>query len=98
MKRRVISLALVSIMILVSLSTVFAVPFDLVHKTSTSKNHSFTEFVDSPTVFDEVVADVENYLIEAENGKFYEVEEVSAKVNEGKSFDEAVAELEPVAV
>ncbi len=96
MKKKIIPLILIGIMVLFSLSIVFAAPYDLIHRTNTLKNHSFTSFVDSPTVFDEVVADVENYLIESEDGKFYKVEEVSAKVDEGKSFNEAIMELEPV--
>ena len=62
-KKRVMSLFLVSIMILASLSMAFAAPFDLIHKTNSSKNHGLADLVDSPSVFDEVAADIGNYLI-----------------------------------
>ena len=37
MNKKIISLALISIMILISLSTVLAAPYDLIHKTDISK-------------------------------------------------------------
>ena len=98
MKKNIVLImsVIIFIMVMASLSIVFAAPYDLIHKTNPSKNYSFIEFMDSPTVFDEVLTDVENYLMEAENGKFYSVVEVDAETSEGKSFNEAIVGLEPV--
>jgi len=95
-RKRVMSLFLVTIMVLVSLTMAFAAPYDLVHKTDPSKNYTFSEFTDSPAVFDEVSADFENYLIEAEDGKLYEVAAVQAALDAGaEDFNAAIAGLSP---
>lgn len=97
MKRRVISLTLVCIFILASLSATFAAPFDLIHKTDPSKNYSFDDFLDLPSVFDYVYENLEDYLIEGEDGKLYDLGEVQAALEAGaEDFNDAISGLTPV--
>lgn len=101
MKKKVVSLALASVMVLGSVSMAAAAPYDLVHKTNDpAKNYSFLQFMNSNTVFNKVSGDLGNYLLTAKDGKLYSAVEVDAKINKnpGMQFDEAVVGLTPVEI
>lgn len=83
-------------MVLSSVSIALAAPFDLSHRTGTA-NYSFNQFVDSPSIFDEVADDMENFLIEAVDGSFYNVKDVNDRLEAGAAdFAEAIEGLQPV--
>jgi len=96
MQRRICTLLLVCAMVLSSVSIALAAPFDLSHRTGTA-NYSFNQFVDSPSIFDEVADDMENFLIEAVDGSFYNVKDVNDRLEAGAAdFAEAIEGLQPV--
>lgn len=95
MNKKILSLVLALVMVLGTFSTVFADDFDLVHKTNSAKNHTFFEFMEDTSAFEEVVDDFSNYLIEY-NDKLYLVSEVQAELDGGAaSIAAAVVGLTP---
>jgi len=87
------------IMLILSLQVIaLGAPFDLVNKLDTEKTFSLHEFIDSPSVFDEISQNVENYVIEGEEGNYYSVLEVDEATKDGTSFNDAIKFLTPVEI
>jgi len=95
-KLTVIMLAL--LMVLSSATMAMAAPFDLI-KADGSETHSFTDFIDSPSIFDEVANNMTEYLIEDSNGQLFRVSEVQDSLDAGaETLADAVVGLTPVEI
>ena len=99
MNKRILSILLVLTMVLGSATVALAAPYDLVHRMDSAKTYSMIRFAKEPAVFKNVVGEIENYLIKAEDGKLYVAEEVNEALEAGaENFEEAVKDLEPVEI
>ena len=95
-KLTVIMLAL--LMVLSSATMAMAAPFDLI-KADGSETHSFIDFIDSPSIFDEVANNMTEYLIEDSNGQLFRVSEVQDRLDAGaETLADAVVDLTPVEI
>jgi len=95
-KLTVIMLAL--LMVLSSATMAMAAPFDLI-KADGSETHSFIDFIDSPSIFDEVANNMTEYLIEDSNGQLFRVSEVQDSLDAGaETLADAVVDLTPVEI
>lgn len=95
-KLTVIMLAL--LMVLSSATMAMAAPFDLI-KADGSETHSFIDFIDSPSIFDEVANNMTEYLIEDSNGQLFRVSEVQDSLDAGaETLADAVVGLTPVEI
>ena len=84
------------LMVLSSATMAMAAPFDLI-KADGSETHSFTDFIDSPSIFDEVANNMTEYLIEDSNGQLFRVSEVQDSLDAGaETLADAVVDLTPV--
>lgn len=94
MKRKVVSLALASTMLVGS--TGFAAKMDIVNRT-TSESKSFSTVLRSGSALRDLIKNQSNYLVEGDEGKLYNVSEVQRLVEEqGLTFDEAIKIAPPV--
>lgn len=94
-KKYLKNLTILVLLMFFSITSVFAAPYDLKNINDSEKVFTFFEFIDSPSVFDEIVSDLNNYVIESEDGNLYYVTDVNDATLEGLSFNEAVEDLSP---
>jgi|GEM_PF-4165588 len=96
MNKKIFSLVLASSMAFSSVTS-FAAPLDLKHKTDSTKDYAFTEFLNNSANFNYVASNMNKYIIQALNGEFYNVDEVNSAIEAGaKDFTEAIKDLTPV--
>lgn len=96
MNKKLFSLIL-ALMIVFSSVASFAAPLDLINKVDSTKDYSFTQFLNNSANFNYVAGNMGEYLIKAPNGNLYNVDEVNAALTAGaKDFAEAIAGLTPV--
>lgn len=77
-------------------SNVLAAEYDFHNLKDPSKSYGKLEFAASTAKRLDVAKAPGDYAIEAKDGKLYEYKKVIAKMSEGKTFEEAIAEIEPV--
>lgn len=96
MSKKVVSLVLVMTLVLSSMATAFAAPFDLINIKDSSKNYGWDEFVDETDNFDYVGGNLGDYVIESLDGDKYVATEVDNALNAGaESFNDAIEGLTP---
>ncbi|MGI6649344.1 MAG: beta strand repeat-containing protein [Bacillota bacterium] len=96
MKNRRITLMLAVVLMLALSSNVLAAEYDFHNLKDPSKSYGKLEFATSTAKRLDVAKAPGDYAIEAKDGKLYEYKKVIAKMSEGKTFEEAIAEIEPV--
>ena len=92
--KRIASIVLAMTLVLSTFSTVFAADFDIIEVDGTGR-YGFTKWTIDSKLFSKITISPQKYFIEygEEN---YELDKVMEKMNDGKSFEDAIAELEPV--
>lgn len=96
MKNKRIALMLAVVLILASSVNVLAAEYDFHNLVDSSKSYGKLEFAASNAKRLEVGKAPSNYAIEAKDGSLYKLAEVTAKIKEGKTFNEAIEELKPI--
>lgn len=84
------------VLILALSSNVLAAEYDFHNLKDSSKSYGKLEFATSTAKRLDVAKAPGDYAIEAKDGKLYEYKKVIAKMSEGKTFEEAIAEIGPV--
>ena len=92
--KRIASIVLAMTLVLSTFSTVFAADFDIIEVDGTGR-YGFAKWTIDSKLFPKITISPKKYFIEygEEN---YELDKVMEKMNDGKSFEDAIAELEPV--
>jgi len=84
------------VLVLALSTTALAATYDFHSLQDPSKVYDKLELASSKDKRLEVFAAAGNWAIEAEDGSLYGLKDVSDKMGEGKSFEDAIADLEPV--
>ncbi|NLM07274.1 MAG: hypothetical protein GX219_10265 [Tissierellia bacterium] len=78
MKKLVV--VILTILMILGSSSVFAEDLDLIHRYDASKNYSFNEFVSSDKVFEFVGNNLPDYVIEF-SGSYYNASDIDTYIN-----------------
>lgn len=97
MKKKVLAIFITLTLILNSSVIVFAAPFDLTYSADNTKNYTFNQFIDSPSVFDFVASNLAGYEIEGLDGIKYSAQEINNRTMLGMDFVQAVASIKAAA-
>lgn len=94
--KKITVMILAFIMVLSMATTAFAAPYDFTHKTDDAKQYSLLDVASTSSVLLDIVSNQNSYLIEGDDGSKYVFNEVKALIDSGMTFNEAIAELDPV--
>lgn len=94
MNKKILSLVIALVLVLGSVTTVFAGNFDLIHKLDSRKNTAMLELMEDLDVYDQVFEDFANYELEYESKK-YALVDIQEKLDAGADgLQEAIEQID----